>query len=217
MAAKRPYHKEMARILDDIQLSGKRPHLFLHCCCGPCATHVLDLLSPYFIITAYYDNSNIHPREEYVKRLAELNRVVQHVAARQPVHLDIGTYTPDDYFQAVTGLEHLGEGSARCTACIRQRLAVTALKAVETGADYFASTLSISPHKDATLINAIGEQLAATHQLRHLPNDFKKGGGFQHAAVLCKNWHIKRQTYCGCSFSLDERLTASHNHRERGI
>lgn len=206
MAAQRFYHKELTQLIEANQLTGTKPKLLLHCCCGPCATYTLNYLSPYFAITAYYYNPNIHPKAEYDQRLMELKKVIKQVQIDHPVDLVVSDYLPDPYHRAVAGLTQLGEGSARCEACIQERLEETAARAVAWQMDYFASTLSISPHKNAWYINTTGDTLAQTYGISHLPNDFKKAGGFQRAAVLCKQWDIARQTYCGCIYSQQERI-----------
>lgn len=200
----RNYGRELDRILRVLEREGRVPHLLLHSCCGPCSSYVLEYLSPYFKITLFYDNPNIQPREEYAHRLAEQRRVIAHIQAPHGIALVEGDYDPARYADAVRGLTHLGEGSARCFACYRFRMQAAAELARDLGCDYFTTTLSISPYKNAAQINAIGEEIAETVGVAHLPNDFKKHGGYQRSIVLCREWDIYRQHYCGCIYSQRE-------------
>ncbi len=206
---KRNYQAELDAIIKKNQAEGVVPRLLLHSCCGPCSSYVLEYLAPYFAITIFYDNPNIQPRAEYDHRLEEQRRVMAHIQAPHGLDLVEGEYDPARYANAVTGLTHLGEGSERCFACYRFRMERAADIAHDKGYDYFATTLSISPYKNATAINDIGEDIAARTGVKHLPNDFKKRGGYQRSLALCKDWDIYRQHYCGCIYSqreLEERL-----------
>lgn len=200
----RNYQKELDRILKDLQQTDRAPHLLLHSCCGPCSSYVLEYLAPFFKITVLYDNPNIQPRAEYEHRLAEQRRVIAHIQAPHGIALVEGDYDPARYADAVRGLTHLGEGSERCFACYRFRMQTAAELARELGCDYFTTTLSISPYKNAERINAIGEEIAEQVGVPHLPNDFKKRGGYQRSIVLCREWDIYRQHYCGCIYSQRE-------------
>lgn len=200
----RNYQKELDRILKDLQQTDRAPHLLLHSCCGPCSSYVLEYLAPFFKITVFYDNPNIQPRAEYEHRLAEQRRVIAHIQAPHGIALVEGDYDPARYADTVRGLTHLGEGSARCFACYRFRMQAAAELARDLGCDYFTTTLSISPYKNAERINAIGEEIAEKTGVRHLPNDFKKRGGYQRSIVLCREWDIYRQHYCGCIYSQRE-------------
>ena len=151
----RNYQKELDRILKDLKRTDRVPHLLLHSCCGPCSSYVLEYLAPFFKITVFYDNPNIQPRAEYEHRLAEQRRVIAHIQAPHGIALVEGDYDPRRYADAVRGLTHLGEGSARCFACYRFRMQAAAELARDLGCDYFTTTLSISPYKNAERINAI--------------------------------------------------------------
>ncbi len=201
--AKRAYQTELDELLR--ANAGRTPTLMLHVCCAPCASYVLEYLSPYFMITAYYDNPNIAPPEEYYKRLEELKRLITLMPLQNPVRLIEGAYDPERFYSRVTGLEQEPEGGARCSACFELRLGETARLAKETGCEYFASTLSISPHKDAGRLGAIGDALASRYGVAHLPSDFKKRGGYQRSTQLCAQYGIYRQSFCGCAFSLTAR------------
>lgn len=198
------YYQAYGDVIKDIRERKQKPYLLLHACCGPCSTHVLEELKPYFQITVYYDNDNIHPEAEFRKRWEALKQAVEQVG--ETIALEKSDYDPKRYFQAVKGFEQDGEHSARCEACIALRLERSAQKAAEIKADYFASTLSVSPHKDVALINKLGEGLAERYGIKHLPNDFKKKEGYKHSIALCKDWSIYRQDYCGCCFSYEERF-----------
>lgn len=205
LAPKVNYHKAMEALLADLDSQAPKPLLLLQACCGPCASYVLERLKAHFRIHVFYDNPNIHGPEEYARRLEALKAVLAKVDPQGAMALTASAYDPAPFFKAVQGLEDLGEGSARCEACIRLRLDRAAAQAQALGADYFASTLSISPHKDATFINETGQALAQARGIPHLPNDFKKKGGYQESTRLCRDWDIYRQDYCGCIFSKKER------------
>ena len=200
----RNYQRELDRILREIDACGKVPHLLLHSCCGPCSSYVLEYLAPYFQITLFYDNPNIQPRAEYDHRLAEQRRVIAHICAPHGIDIIEGDYDPCRYTDAVRGLTHLPEGSERCFACYRFRMQAAAELAKTLGCDFFTTTLSISPYKNAERINVIGEEIAESVGVPHLPNDFKKRGGYQRSIVLCREWDIYRQHYCGCIYSQRE-------------
>ncbi len=216
---KRNYQAELDSIIKNARKEGRVPRLLLHSCCGPCSSYVLEYLAPYFAITIFFDNPNIQPKTEYDHRLTEQKRVMAHIDASHGLDLIEGDYAPERYFQAVEGLTHLGEGSARCFACYRFRMEAAAELAKAGGYDYFATTLSISPYKNASVINDIGEEIAHAVGVRHLPNDFKKRGGYQRSIALCKEWDIYRQHYCGCIFSereLAERLKKDETPCQNG-
>ncbi len=174
-----------------------RPSLLMHSCCGPCSSYVLEYLTQYFDITLLFYGPNIQPREEYELRLSHQRRVLEHI----PVKILECDYEGEAFDEAVRGLEAEPEGGGRCTVCFRLRLEETARRALEGGYDYFCSTLSVSPHKDAQRINAIGLRLAETYGVKWLPSDFKKRGGYQRSIALSKEYGLYRQDYCGCLFS----------------
>ncbi len=204
MDRKRMYQKELDAIIEALKPEEPAPHLLLHSCCGPCSSYVLSYLAPYFQVSILYQNSNIHPQEEFEHRYRELLKVVEQVDFPHGVQVIKGTYAPNEYFEAVKGVEHLGEGSERCFRCYDFRLKQAAEWAHRIGADYMCSTLSVSPYKNAARLNALGEARGAEMGVRHLPNDFKKNGGYQKSIAYCKAWHIDRQHYCGCVFSRHE-------------
>ena len=200
------YQKELdkitAQIGEDLP-EEQKPHLFLHACCAPCSSYVLEYLSRYFHITLFFYNPNITQEEEYQKRIHELTRFGKEAGyeARGQVTLLEGDYDPSCFFAMAKGMEDLPERGQRCYHCYELRMREAAKKAAELHADYFTTTLSISPHKNAQWINEIGEHLAEEYGVRHLPSDFKKKGGYLRSIALSEEYHLYRQNYCGCVFS----------------
>lgn len=180
-------------------LNGNRPRLLLHSCCGPCSSYVIEYLSKYFDLTVYYYNPNIYPIEEYEKRLETQKQLIERLGGAVMIESE---YDPDRYFELVKGLENEREGGKRCTVCFEMRLRETAEKAKIGEFDYFATTLTVSPHKNAQIINRIGERLADEYAVEWLPSDFKKREGYKRSIELSKQFELYRQSYCGCKFSL---------------
>ena len=191
-------------------LGGTRPRLLLHACCGPCSSAVLERLCRYFDITVLYYNPNTWPAEEYHRRGEELERFV---AAAHPLGVTVveDRYDPQEFYSAVAGLENEPERGNRCTVCYRLRVGRAAPSghppavAAEHGFDWFTTTLSISPHKDAKRINAIGQELEQEFGVKHLPSDFKKQNGYLRSLQLSEEYGLYRQDYCGCEFSAKAR------------
>ncbi len=181
-------------------LDGARPRLLLHICCAPCGSAVLERVCPFFDVTLYYDNPNIMPEEEYRKREGEIRKLLR-LSGREDVPLIEGPYDTGAFFDAARGLEDQPEGGARCEACFRLRLARTAELAREGGFAFFCSTLTVSPHKNAQLINRIGEELARETGVPWLPSDFKKKDGYLRSIRLSREYGLYRQCFCGCPFS----------------
>lgn len=207
----RNYQKELDRILEEIQKEEKVPRLFLHSCCAPCSSYVLEYLSPYFEITDFFYNPNISPREEYEKRTRELQKLIEEMPLiHKPVFLE-GEYRPEDFFEMAKGLENVPEGGERCFKCYRLRLEEAARLAAEGGYDYFATTLTISPLKNAAKLNEIGEELEKIYHVKHLPSDFKKRNGYKRSTELSAEYQLYRQDYCGCVFSRQERERQKQN------
>ena len=151
-----------------------RPKILVHVCCAPCSTYTLEYLTQYADLTVYFANSNIHPKDEYL---------------------------PSEYFQKVHGLEDEPEGGERCTVCFDYRLDKAAKMAVELGYDYFASALTISPHKNSQVINSVGIEVQKVYATKYLPSDFKKNNGYRRSVEMCEEYDIYRQCYCGCVFA----------------
>lgn len=202
---KRNYQKELDAVIEQVTKEGRVPSLLLHSCCGPCSSYVLEYLSRYFAITVFYYNPNIYPPEEYEHRMKEQQRFIAECTFDHPVQFVAGDYEPERFYDAVRTLEDCPEGGERCFVCYRLRLAEAAKLADELGCDYFTTTLSISPHKNAAKLNEIGEELAGITKARHLPSDFKKRGGYKRSVELSAEHGMYRQDYCGCVFSKRER------------
>lgn len=194
------YQKELDKIIDNLD---NKPRLALHSCCGPCSSYVLEYLTRYFDVTLFFYNPNIHPKQEYQKRLEEQNRLCS-ILGVKTVECD---YDPQNYFEYVKGLENEPEGGARCDKCFEMRLDYTASLAKQKGFTLIATTLTVSPHKNAPLINEIGEKTATKHGILWLPSDFKKKGGYLRSIELSKQYDLYRQNYCGCVFSNYEKLS----------
>lgn len=200
---KTTYQKQLDELLLRIE-SQPKPTLLLHACCGPCSTYVLEYLSNYFDITLLYYNPNIYPREEYLRRLDTQREVLEKTGWAT---LCESEYNHASFLAAIKGYEREPEGGARCELCFRQRMEEAAKVAKEGGFDYFATTLSVSPHKDAALLGRIGEELEIRYGVKHLPSDFKKKEGYKRSVALSRELGLYRQDYCGCEFSLrDARM-----------
>ena len=185
------------------ELRGARDkRLLLHSCCAPCSSHCLSELSPQIGVTVLYYNPNLDCAEEYEKRKREQLRFLRETGLADFLDCD---YAPEDYLAAVRGLEEEKEGGARCAVCFRLRLERTAREAKARGFDYFATTLTVSPLKNAKLINTIGFAVAEEVGVKYLPSDFKKRGGYLHSVRLSEEYGLYRQDYCGCAFSKAER------------
>lgn len=204
---KRNYQRELESVLFTLpeRFPDRTPKLLLHSCCAPCSSYCLEYISDYFEITVFYFNPNIYPREEYQKRVEEQRRLARELPSRYPIHVKEGEYDPMKFFETVRGLEHIREGGERCFACFTQRLSMTAREAKEGGYDFFATTLTISPLKNAAKINEIGAKCAEAYAVHWLPSDFKKKEGYKRSIELSKEYGLYRQDYCGCVFSKKER------------
>lgn len=235
----RNYSKELDKILLNTGNKGRK--LFLHSCCAPCSSYVLEYLRSFFRITVFYFNPNITEEAEYQKRAAEQKRLIAEMNALfseenppaaganegkggvtgaagrpetdgYPIEVAEGDYCRELFFERVKGLEKCREGGERCFVCYELRLAETAWRAREAGADYFTTTLTISPLKNAAKINEIGERLSGQYGVAFLPSDFKKKDGYKRSIELSREYDLYRQDYCGCVFSRQER--AEHISRE---
>ena len=194
---KKNYQKELDVVIAGLA-PGARPTLLLQGCCGPCSSYVLEYLSHYFDITLLYYNPNIRPEAEYEKRLSALRELLAKMPTASPVKLVEPGWRGAEFMDAVRGLENEPEGGARCAVCFQVRLGETARRAAAEGFDYFGTTLTVSPHKDAPLLNEIGLALETEYGVRWLPSDFKKRNGYLRSIQLSKQYGIYRQEYCGC-------------------
>jgi len=172
--------------------------LMLHCCCAPCASYVLEYLSPDYEITVLYYNPNIQPREEYDKRAAELEKLLTLAALPNRVDLVFGDYDSDKFKAFSAPLADEPEGGLRCRMCFEMRLRETARRAKDGGFDYFTTTLSVSPYKNAATLNEIGGGLEWEYGIGYLHSDFKKREGYKRSIDLSKQYGLYRQAYCGC-------------------
>lgn len=194
------YQKELDKLID-IQKDNV-PTLFLHSCCAPCSSYVIEYLSNYFAMTIFYYNPNIFPDTEYTFRSNEQKRLISEMKTKYPVTYVDENYDSSQFYNSVKGLEKEPEGGKRCEKCFELRLDRTAQRAAEGGFDYFATTLTISPMKNAQLINDIGNTIAEKYSIKWLPSDFKKKGGYKRSIELSKIYSLYRQNYCGCVFSM---------------
>ena len=188
------YDGEMQKILNG--LSGRKPTLLLHACCAPCASACLERLKDFFDITVYFYNPNMDGEEEYRRRASELSRL----AERFNIKSVIENFAPNEFYSAIKGLESEREGGARCKNCFELRLKKTADYARKNEFEFFATTLTVSPLKNAQVLNDVGLSFN-TDAVKYLPTDFKKRGGYARSVELSKELGLYRQNYCGCEFS----------------
>ena len=188
-------------LIEKIKKEKTKPSLLLHACCAPCSSYVLEYLSRYFDISLYYFNPNISPKKEYIFRLKELSRFLKEIPEAKGLKIIDAPYDEQIFFDAVKGLETLPEGDKRCYKCYYLRLEDTARKARELSFDYFTTTLSISPYKNADWLNEIGQVLEVEYGVKYLVSDFKKKNGYKRSIELSREYGLYRQDYCGCIFS----------------
>lgn len=211
MYQKRNYQKELEKIIEGNEKKGIVPTLFLHACCAPCSSYCLEYLAQYFKITVFYYNPNISPEQEYRKRVDELEgllgrqeELLRELRVKYPIRFLEGGYNPGRFYEMAKGMEKLPEGGERCFACYELRLQEAAKNAARGTYDYYTTTLSISPHKNAQKLNEIGERLGVEYGISYLPSDFKKKNGYRRSCELSKEFGLYRQDYCGCVFSKKE-------------
>lgn len=195
------YQKELDKLIDNLQKEGKVPKLLLHSCCAPCSSYVLEYLSDYFEITVFYYNPNIYPDTEYEKRVSEQQMLINAMQVKHPISFVAGPYDKERFYEMAKGLETVKEGGSRCFSCYELRLKEAAVLAKAGGYDYFTTTLSISPLKNAAKLNEIGQKLSEEYQVDYLFSDFKKKNGYKRSTELSKIYGLYRQDYCGCEFS----------------
>lgn len=197
---KRNYQRELEQLIDNIE-PGRVPALLLHACCAPCSSYCLEYLSQHFSITVLFYNPNISPAEEYQKRVDEIRRLISELPAKNKISLIEGRYLPEEFYNSVKGLELEPEGGKRCPVCFELRLREAALTAKKLGFDYFTTTLSISPLKDAEKLNDIGKMLSDEYGVAYLYSVFKKKNGYKRSIELSREYNLYRQNFCGCVFS----------------
>lgn len=198
---KKNYQIMLDETLKSIIGNKKRPSLLLHACCAPCSSYVLEYLTEYFDITVFFYNPNITEQQEYNKRAHEIERFISELPRKNEIKLVYGKYDPAAFLLIAKGLEDLPEGGKRCFKCYYLRLRETALEAKKSGFDYFTTTLSVSPHKNAQILNTIGSRLADELGVCYLFSDFKKKNGYKRSCELSETYGLYRQNYCGCVFS----------------
>ena len=189
------YQKKLDAVIKEAADSALVPTLLLHSCCGPCSSYVVTYLKDFFKVTVFYYNPNIYPEQEYQHRLSEQARLLKELG----IDLIEKGYCHEEFLDQVRGLEAEPEGGKRCTQCFRLRLSRTAELAKELGFDYFCTTLTVSPHKNAMVINAVGRELE--NEVLWLPSDFKKRDGYKRSIELSGKYGLYRQDYCGCEFA----------------
>ncbi len=209
---KHNYQLELVKIIESL---GDNRRLLLHSCCAPCSSYVLEYLTEYFDITVYYYNPNITSCDEYKKRIDEERRLIGLFNTSRPVKFIAGEYEPELFLRLARGREELAEGGARCFDCYRLRLERTARYMSEHLGlyDYFATTLTLSPHKNAEKLNEIGFEVAAKYGVEYLPSDFKKREGYKRSIELSRIYGLYRQDYCGCEYSRRSREAAVREER----
>lgn len=206
------YQRRMEQLIGESCSGASVPRLLLHSCCGPCSTHCIQCLAEYFSVTVYYYNPNIFPPEEYRMRAAEQERFVRAFPARHPLDFVEGTYDSERFYEMARGREELPEGGERCFACYELRMREAALYARSHGFDFFTTTLSVSPLKNAEKLNEIGERLEREFApLRYLYSDFKKKDGYKRSCELSREYGMYRQDYCGCIYSKRQREAQKKN------
>jgi len=205
---KHNYQLDLDEIINN--LDGRRPRLLLQSCCGPCSSYVLEYLTQYFDVTLLWYNPNIYPEEEFDKRFDYQQKVIEKMNLSQSVPVIPVTYDHQEFLNRTEGLEAEPEGGRRCTECFELRLSKTAQTAKEQGFEWFCTTLTVSPHKDAERLNRIGAELAEQYGIKFLPSDFKKRNGYKRSIELSREMDIYRQEYCGCEFAMraEEEETA---------
>ena len=212
---KRNYQRELEQVIEEHQNQGSVPRLFLHSCCAPCSSYVLEYLCRYFQITVFYYNPNIYPPQEYQKRVEEQKNFIQQFSQNilreqesdkvfYPIDFVEGNFDIERFYKMAEGLEHVPEGGERCFRCYELRLREAAEYAEKFKMDYF-TTLSISPLKNAEKLNEIGEKLAEEYGISYLCSDFKKKNGYKRSVELSRTYGMYRQDYCGCVFSKRQR------------
>ena len=200
---KRNYQRELDSLISYNEKQSIVPTLLLHACCAPCSSYVIEYLSNYFRLTMLFFNPNIGEMEEYSYRRDELKRLISEMKTKYPVSFIDGEYNPQEFYDVAKGLENEPERGKRCSRCFSLRLNYTASVAEKEGFDYFATTLTLSPLKNAEVINSIGEKIEC--KSKYLPSDFKKKEGYKKSTEISKQYDMYRQYYCGCVFSKEQR------------
>ena len=204
------YQKELDKLILELKKEEKVPRLLLHSCCAPCSSYVLEYLSQYFEVTVFYYNPNIYPESEYTKRVLEQQKLISEMRFKYPVTFIAGNYDSEKFYNMARGLENVKEGGEICFKCYELRLREAAKIAKNGEYDFFTTTLSISPLKNAQKLNEIGMLLAEEYGIEYLLSDFKKKNGYKRSVELSEEYGLYRQDYCGCVFSMKERKEAEN-------
>ena len=204
------YQKELDKLILELKKEEKVPRLLLHSCCATCSSYVLEYLSQYFEVTVFYYNPNIYPESEYTKRVLEQQKLISEMRFKYPVTFIAGNYDSEKFYNMARGLENVKEGGERCFKCYELRLREAAKIAKNGEYDFFTTTLSISPLKNAQKLNEIGMLLAEEYGIEYLLSDFKKKNGYKRSVELSEQYGLYRQDYCGCVFSMKERKEAEN-------
>lgn len=208
------YQKELDKLILELKKEEKVPRLLLHSCCAPCSSYVLEYLSQYFEVTVFYYNPNIYPESEYTKRVLEQQKLISEMRFKHPVTFIAGNYDSEKFYNMARGLEDVKEGGERCFKCYELRLREAAKIAKNGEYDFFTTTLSISPLKNAQKLNEIGMLLAKEYGTEYLLSDFKKKNGYKRSVELSEQYGLYRQDYCGCVFSMKERKEAENKNKK---
>ncbi len=207
------YQKQLDKLIEFFEEEGIRPKLLVHSCCAPCSSYVMEYLSKHFDMTMFFCNPNMDSEEEYFKRAFELKRLINETGKQGVIKAVIAGYDPEEFQKAALGHEDDPEGGERCRRCYRLRLKKTAeymceinSKNPKEGFDYFATTLTLSPLKNAEVLNNIAKEISESFGIKCLETDFKKRGGYQRSIELSKEYGLYRQDYCGCKFSKEARI-----------
>ena len=208
------YQKLMEQTINSNLNEGIVPTLLLHSCCAPCSSYVLEYLSQYFEVTVFYYNPNIYPESEYTKRVLEQQKLISEMHFKHPVTFIAGNYDSEKFYNMARGLENVKEGGERCFKCYELRLREAAKIAKNGEYDFFTTTLSISPLKNAQKLNEIGMLLAEEYGIEYLLSDFKKKNGYKRSVELSEQYGLYRQDYCGCVFSMKERNEAENKNKK---
>ena len=208
------YQKELDKLILELKKEEKVPRLLLHSCCAPCSSYVLEYLSQYFEVTVFYYNPNIYPESEYTKRVLEQQKLISEMRFKHPVTFIAGNYDSEKFYNMARGLENVKEGGERCFKCYELSLREAAKIAKNGEYDFFTTTLSISPLKNAQKLNEIGMLLAEEYGIEYLLSDFKKKNGYKRSVELSEQYGLYRQDYCGCVFSMKERKEAENKNKK---
>ncbi|RHS81842.1 hypothetical protein DW928_03370 [Firmicutes bacterium AM43-11BH] len=208
------YQKELDKLILELKKEEKVPRLLLHSCCAPCSSYVLEYLSQYFEVTVFYYNPNIYPESEYTKRVLEQQKLISEMRFKHPVTFIAGNYDSEKFYNMARGQENVKEGGERCFKCYELRLREAAKIAKNGEYDFFTTTLSISPLKNAQKLNEIGMLLAEEYGIEYLLSDFKKKNGYKRSVELSEQYGLYRQDYCGCVFSMKERKEAKNKNKK---